>query len=187
MLKKILPRLSDKVRYIRGFIIIKKFLKHQELSSPFTLKGVINYLSDLDEQFLKDVINKGYYDIDDDTLQGVYRGYTRCLSYSNLDSNSNLDSSTDKEDTFEEVKKTEKVPKLQYGELKQVLLSEEEFSKLTERFGERNVSSLIFELDTYISSKGVKYKSHYATLLNWANRKYKELSEKSNKSKVAFK
>ena len=34
--------------------------------------------------------------------------------------------------------------------------------------GDKNTDMLIFELDTYMVSKGKKYKSHYATLLNWA-------------------
>lgn len=37
--------------------------------------------------------------------------------------------------------------------------------------GDKNVSMLIFELDTYMASKGKRYKSHYATILNWAKRK----------------
>ena len=62
--------------------------------------------------------------------------------------------------------------KKSYGELEHVKLTEEEYSKLLSKLGENSTIELIFELDTYIGSKGVKYKSHYATLLNWAKMKH---------------
>lgn len=48
-----------------------------------------------------------------------------------------------------------------------VFLSKEEFQKLVERFGEKEVNSKIGDLNNYIGSHGRKYKSHYFTLLNW--------------------
>jgi hypothetical protein len=62
--------------------------------------------------------------------------------------------------------------KKSYGELEHVKLTEEEYSKLLSKLGENSTIELIFELDTYIGSKGEKYKSHYATLLNWAKMKH---------------
>lgn len=61
--------------------------------------------------------------------------------------------------------------KSSFGEFKNVKLKEEELNKLIERFGENNTKLLIEELSIGIESKGYKYKSHYATLLNWARRK----------------
>ena len=58
-----------------------------------------------------------------------------------------------------------------YGEFQQVKLKEEEHRKLVERFGEKRINEMIFELDTYIASKGRRYKSHYATILTWIKRK----------------
>ena len=80
------------------------------------------------------------------------------------------------------------IGKYTYGELEKVLLTKDEHSKLLDRFGKKNTEVLIFELDTYIASKGVKYKSHYATLLNWAKRKWDEQEQKkiTSESKVAF-
>lgn len=69
-----------------------------------------------------------------------------------------------------------KIEKKKYGEMESVLLTDEEVVKLIERLGEEPLKRLIFELDTYIQSKGAKYKSHYATILNWANRKSKEIT-----------
>ncbi len=62
-----------------------------------------------------------------------------------------------------------------YGVLKNVLLSEDEHTKLKERYGNIAVSKLVDQLSTYMESKGQKYKDHYATILNWAKRK--ELEE----------
>jgi hypothetical protein len=56
------------------------------------------------------------------------------------------------------------------GEFKNVKLSEGERKKLFERFGEKKAKDLIERLSRYIASKGKKYKSHYATMLNWERR-----------------
>ena len=50
-----------------------------------------------------------------------------------------------------------------YGEFKNVLLTDEEYHKLEES----NLLPYIEKLSSYIASKGKKYKSHYATILNW--------------------
>lgn len=71
-----------------------------------------------------------------------------------------------------------------YGEFEKVKLTKDEYDKLVERLGEKHTQSLIFEMDAYIASKGDKYKSHYAALLTWASRKFKEYAKK--KSNIAF-
>ena len=72
-----------------------------------------------------------------------------------------------------------------YGEFQNVKLKPEEHQKLIESLGEKNTNILIEELSTGIASKGYKYKSHYATLLNWARRKYQEGQRSTiNKRKI---
>lgn len=72
-----------------------------------------------------------------------------------------------------------------YGEFKNVLLKKDELEKLKNKIGERNTAILIEELSLYQESKGAKYRSHYATLLNWARRKYQENEKsKTNKRKI---
>jgi len=52
-----------------------------------------------------------------------------------------------------------------------VYLSKEEFQKLKTYFGSDVAVNLrIASLNDYIGSKGVKYKSHYHTILNWARK-----------------
>jgi len=71
-----------------------------------------------------------------------------------------------------------------YGELKKVRLTDEEFKKLNEKLGEKNTSFLIGELDEYVASKGKRYPSHYATILNWARRKIQEHNKPKGKAIV---
>jgi len=69
-----------------------------------------------------------------------------------------------------------KLYKRKYGEFQNVLLTDEEYQKLKKRF-ENQVDAMIENLSMGIESKGYKYKSHYATILNWARRDRKESSD----------
>lgn len=64
--------------------------------------------------------------------------------------------------------------KHKYGEFKNVLLTNDEYEKIKTSFTDYNEK--IENLSMYIKSKGAKYKSHYATILNW--------SRKENKTEV---
>lgn len=59
----------------------------------------------------------------------------------------------------------EKYIKRKYGEFKNVLLTDGEYLKLKEKFGDAD--ERIKALSIGIKSKGYVYKSHYATILNW--------------------
>ncbi|GFI56330.1 hypothetical protein IMSAG013_01389 [Clostridiales bacterium] len=56
--------------------------------------------------------------------------------------------------------------KHKYGEYENVLLSDGELDKLKHRFPD--YLERIERLSGYIASKGTRYKSHYATICNWA-------------------
>jgi len=69
--------------------------------------------------------------------------------------------------------KKPKNPKLEkdiYGEFEKVSLTVDEFNKLLDKLGQTGTNDMIARLDTYKASKGKKYDSDYATILNW-NRK----------------
>jgi len=70
-----------------------------------------------------------------------------------------------------------------HGEFKNVFLKKDEYDKLTERIGEKNTKILIEELSSYMASKGKRYASHYAALLNWARRKYQENQKSTTTNK----
>ncbi len=65
----------------------------------------------------------------------------------------------------------EKEECLIFGEFKNVNVTQEEMQKLINRYGRGAIKTLIEELSTYIKSKNVRYRDHYATLLTWARRK----------------
>lgn len=69
-------------------------------------------------------------------------------------------------------KEINKEKKNKYGEFENVLLTDKEFSKLKERFND--YEERIKTLSYYLASKGDKYKSHYATILSWANKESKK-------------
>jgi len=58
--------------------------------------------------------------------------------------------------------------KHKYGEYKNVLLTDEELDKLKNEFSD--YEQKIENLSSYIESKGAKYKSHLATIRNWAKK-----------------
>jgi len=95
MLKKILPRLEEKIRYIDGIVVIKNFVKHQETKSPLVKTGIVNCLRDINQDFLKNVVNKGYYVLDKYYIDTLSIPYTYSLNYSDLDSDLDLDSNLD--------------------------------------------------------------------------------------------
>lgn len=68
-----------------------------------------------------------------------------------------------------EKKEKKQAGKGPHGEFSNVLLTEEEFIKLGQRFG-KGLARRIENLSQYLASKGDKYKSHYATILQWAAR-----------------
>ena len=57
-------------------------------------------------------------------------------------------------------------PQKQY--LDHVFLSDQEYTKLVERYGEKETTRWIEKLDSGIGSKGYKYKSHYKTIISWS-------------------
>lgn len=61
-----------------------------------------------------------------------------------------------------------KIEKKKYGAGENVLLTDEEYEKLQARFPD--YLERIDRLSYYIGSKGVRYKSHYMTILNWASK-----------------
>jgi hypothetical protein len=70
-----------------------------------------------------------------------------------------------------------------YGEFGNVKMTTAEFEKFAQAVGAERANALIEELSSYLASSGKRYKSHYATLLNWGRRKDTDAS----KGKKSFK
>lgn len=94
-----------------------------------------------------------------------------------------LDSLTDKDVRPVDGRATNKPsrttpPQNSYGEFNNVKMTTAEFEKLVQSEGAERANALIEELSSYLASSGKRYKSHYATLLNWGRRKDKEETPK---------
>ena len=64
--------------------------------------------------------------------------------------------------------KEKNIKKEKYGQLQNVALTAEEYEKLKAEYPD--YEERIERLSLYIGSKGDKYKSHYATIKNWARK-----------------
>jgi hypothetical protein len=80
----------------------------------------------------------------------------------------------------EELKKENIKEKKVFGEFENVKLTEKEYSKLIERFSEKETKEKIETLSIYIESKGKKYPSHYATILAWDRKDKRDNGQNNN-------
>lgn len=88
------------------------------------------------------------------------------------------DTLTNRATNREEPKKEEKEVRHKYGEYKNVLLSDNDMEKLKAEFPQ-DYKERIERLSGYIAQSGKTYKSHLATIRNWA-RKDKEKNTQTN-------
>jgi len=129
---------------------------------------------------------------DGDTREGS-QNETDCRDAANLETCSSadtetLDGLTDKDKRPVDGRATSKPsstipPQNSYGEFGNVKMTTAEFEKLVQAEGAERANALIEELSSYLASSGKRYKSHYATLLNWGRRKDTDAS----KGKKSFK
>ena len=99
--------------------------------------------------------------------------------YQNVDikKTSNVTTDGQQMDTNKNIKNNKKHI---YGEFKNVLLLDEEFQKLKDKYGDKHKWH-IENLSEAIARKGYKYKSHYLTILKWDEKK-----ETTQKSKLTI-
>lgn len=116
-----------------------------------------------------------------ESYQGGHKKGTSKVTPKEQPSNTNNNDNNDnnKEKNIKEKKKCV------YGEFKNVLLTKDEFQKLEEKFDSVGTSDWIEQLSAYIESKGKRYKSHYATILNWDRKRGGENGKKGVYSRHA--
>lgn len=77
--------------------------------------------------------------------------------------------------------KSKKPTKHKYGEYKHVLLTDDEFNKLCNEYGDVMANESITFLDEYIEMKGYKAKNHYLAIRKWVIDAVKEKEAKKQK------
>jgi len=92
------------------------------------------------------------------------RYYQKHTSNENLTTSLSSSSSISSSNKEKEILKKEK-----YGSFSHVLLTNDEYQKLQEKFNS-DLKEWIRKLDEGIEMKGYKYKSHYLAILKWAER-----------------
>lgn len=80
---------------------------------------------------------------------------------------------TDSDEPETPTPKKDKPTKHKYGEYKNVLLTDEELEKLQKEYPD--YQERIERLSSYVASTGKSYKSHYATIRNWARNDKKKV------------
>lgn len=150
--------------------IINNLNKKKYISIDYQYKG-----KEIEKRILRinrppypEVFNKlnRYLENDDRGVKFSKEGYLENAKDNNIYINNIIDN------------KKKNIQKEKYGEFKNVLLTEEEYEKIKDK----NMEQYIDKLSIYIESKGNKYKSHYATILNWSR---KEKEQKDNRPKTS--
>lgn len=72
----------------------------------------------------------------------------------------------------EKLPKPKKPSKHKYAEY--VLLTDIEYQKLVDTYGEEGAQWMITKLDNYKAARGMTYKSDYRAILNWVTKEYEE-------------
>lgn len=93
-----------------------------------------------------------------------------------------------KEQILQKDQSQKRVPaseKSRYGRYENVLLSDDDYTKLKEEFP-TDYTERIERLSEYIASKGAKYKNHLATIRSWARRDIKEHQPKNESDGWAY-
>ena len=78
-----------------------------------------------------------------------------------------IDTDTDIKETLSNESVKKNAPAHKYGEYGNVLLTDSQFDKLKEDYGESEALKAIDYLDQYIKRKGYKAKDHYLTIRKW--------------------
>jgi len=169
VVETILNRFEKDKKILRNddLIVIVNHIKNQVLN-PSVIQGcvrIIDELSNANKQAVTDWVQSGLLNL-------------TILNLTIL----NLTKLKTEEKPLKQKKK--EIKKNKFGEFENVLLSTDEIDKLHSKMGENNTNLFIVKLDGYVESTGKKYKSHYATILNWARKEIELHVKKTVQSKI---
>lgn len=158
-----------------GEIAIKNFLRHSIMKGGKPVEDCIK--QDMEKVKNKDLIRfvfSGLYSREglNVTVKKIVDEYMENENDNDIYNDNDNDSTVAVSST-----NREKPVKHKYGEYKNVLLTDEEVEKLHAEFPDLN--NRIERLSSYVASTGKRYKSHYATIRNWAR---KDAEKPANKT-----
>lgn len=161
-------------------VAVKNFLRHSIIKGGAPVRDcLIKELKSVKNRALIDWVFsniKGYENLNE-TVKNIISEYEEkngVLYYSNDKQNDNdNENDVSYHDSFNDssnvsLKKSSKPTKHKYGEYKNVLLTDEELEKLKTEYSD--CEERIERLSSYVASTGKSYKSHYATIRNWARK-----------------
>lgn len=163
------------IGFENGVIVIKHWRMHNTLRKD--RYNPTQYQEELAMLEVKD--NSAYTEKDVPVIESVATrwqpdGNHSATQYSidkisiDLDKDSKEDIYADSDESEQPAQKPKKPVKHKYGEYKNVLLTDDELEKLQEEYFDW--AERIERLSSYIASTGKAYKSHYATIRNWARK-----------------
>lgn len=93
--------------------------------------------------------------------------YSNATCNGEIEKDIEIDKEIDKEKDIEKEHKKPVPTKKKYGEFQKVTLTDEEYTKLINEYGEDTTHKAIEFLDSYIAEKGYKSKSNYLAIRRW--------------------
>lgn len=158
-LSKISKENERAIKTILGELKELGYLRIVKLMPNETKSGRIEYIYDIYEMsvYKKQEYQKQGVEFQEVEKQQVEKQEVEKVGQINTNIQNNKKTNTKKQNT--DIKR-------EYGEFKNVLLTDDEYKKIEGI----NALSQIENLSRYIASTGKRYKSHYATILNWDRR-----------------
>ena len=106
-------------------------------------------------------------------VRNCYTDVTSCYAdvrncYTEIDKEKNKDTDTEEEENVCGASPKKKPQKHKYGSEKNVLLTDDEYQKLKDRFPD--CDERIENMSVAIAIHGYKYNSHYLAIINWASK-----------------
>ena len=156
-LLKRFEEVHDGIRYSSktGEVLILNWHKYNWTSSEKFRKPLLDQIRAIKSPDFKSYLLM-VFESENDTISIPYKY--------GIDTTDTVTDTVTVSDTVKDKKK--KNEKIAYGEFNNVMLTDEEYAKIVDRWP-KDYNEKIENLSTYIAKTGKKYKSHYATLLSW--------------------
>lgn len=110
---------------------------------------------------------------------------TECIQSDNIVEDSSVEDSIGKDSSVQDRRESHSssaAPTHAYGEMQNINLSDDEYTKLKERYPDK-ADEYIDKVSMYMSSSGKTYKDHYATVLYWIRQDIGKAESKTSESK----